>query len=99
VYRAVAAIPYVTREVLLNEAKIYDTFLCNLQDGEAPIEYCALSTEALDWDNNMGDLNGEEWNFSLSHRRTFHNIAPMERVSSYRAILDRRLQAQTGFWR
>ena len=58
------------REMLRNEAKIYDAFPRNLQDGDAPIVpkfygYYKPSTEASDLDDcNHGDADGldkEKW--------------------------------------
>ena len=65
VRRAVAvktSLPYASHEMLLNEAKIYNAFPRNLQDGDAPTVpkfygYYVHSTEVFDWDygNNCVD--------------------------------------------
>ena len=59
--------------MLLEEAKIYNTFPRNLQDGEIPVVpkfygYYAPSTEALEWGDNGNngsgidyDLDEDEW--------------------------------------
>ena len=64
------SIPYADYGMLPNEAKIYNAFPRNLQDGEIPVVpkfygYYAPSTEALEWDDNgnNGDSDDLEVNW------------------------------------
>lgn len=52
--------------MLSNEAKIYNAFPRNLQDGEIPVVprfygYYAPSTEALEWDDNGNNGSGNDY--------------------------------------
>jgi hypothetical protein len=85
VRRAVAvkmSVPFSSHEMLLNEAKIYNAFPRNLQDGDAPTVpkfygYYVHSTEAFDWDygNNGGDNCSAEDDWKESRTDMLNSIA------------------------
>ena len=78
--------PHAEREMLLEEAKVYNAFPRDLQDGDIPVVpkfygYYAPSTEAFDRDDSCDDDGGndygvdeEEWK---SVRRVIKEITPI----------------------